>query len=115
MKLSEYLAQEGNLHKEQGNPSVKCNALSKTGKSFNCYLKPGEAIEFARHLLTKAQLILDNQIEDGVVHVWNVGGDSESVSFGLNTARKVLRRKKHTGPADAEATEDESVSTPVHP
>jgi hypothetical protein len=94
MQLSEYLAKEENLHAQQGNPSVRCNALSKTGKSFNCYLKPAEAIEFARHLLQKAQLILDGHIDDAVVHVWNVGEDSESLSFGLNTARKGKRRKK---------------------
>lgn len=103
MKLSDFLAQEGNLHAQQGNPSVKCNALGKTAKSFNCYLKPVQAIELARHLLLKAQLILDAGIEDGVVHVWNVGEQNESLSFGLNQARKRSRRKKapHVGSGDA--------------
>ena len=94
MQLSEFLVQKDNLHAQQGNPSVRCNALGKTAKSFNCYLKPSQAIEFARHLLQKAQLILDSSTEDAVVHVWNVGEDNESVSFGLNTARKGHRQKK---------------------
>lgn len=95
MKLSDYNSQPENLHAKQGNPSVHCNALSKTGKSFNCYLKPGEAIEVARNLLLKAQLILDSHISDGVVHLWNVGKNNESLSFGLNTARKGPRRKRN--------------------
>jgi len=94
MRLDEYLDQEDNLHDRQGNPSVRCNSLGKTRNSFNCYLKPAQAIEFARHLLLKAQLILDEGIEDAVVHVWNVGADKETISFGLTHARKGRRRKR---------------------
>jgi hypothetical protein len=92
MKLSDYLIQNG----KPPNPSLQSNALYKTRKSFNCNLTPAQAIEFARHLLGKAQLILDNYIEDAVVQVWNGGEDNESISFGLIEARKGKRRKKGT-------------------
>ena len=83
------------LHAKQGNPQVECNALYKTGNNFNGYLKASQAIEFAQHLLLKAQLILDHQAEDDkVVHVWNVGKDNEKLHVGLNEARKGRRRTK---------------------
>jgi hypothetical protein len=82
--------------RRQGNPHVECNALYKTGANVNCYLKPGQAIELARHLLQKAQLILDHLLEDDVVHVWNQGTDNEKLYVGLNTARKGPRRRKRS-------------------
>ena len=94
MQLSEFLAQEGNDHSVQGNPGVECNALYKTKQNLNCYLTPSQAMEFARHLLEKSQLILDNGIEDTVIQVWNQGEANEKVYFGLTKARKGPRRKK---------------------
>jgi hypothetical protein len=38
MKLSDFLANPNNAHKQQGNPSVKVNALYKTRENVNCYL-----------------------------------------------------------------------------
>jgi hypothetical protein len=92
--LSEYLDHKGNAHSEKGNPHVKCNAMYKTRSNFNCYLTPSQAIEHARHLLEKAQLILDNDITDAVVQVWNQGANTETLYFGLTQARKGPRRKK---------------------
>ncbi|HJT77458.1 MAG TPA: hypothetical protein VJ739_09680 [Gemmataceae bacterium] len=92
MQLSEYLAQPGNSHAEQGNPHVECNALYKRRENFNCYLTASQAIECARHLLEKAQLILDNGIDDAVVQVWNKGEHNEKLYFGLTEARKGRRR-----------------------
>jgi hypothetical protein len=102
VNLSEYLAQADNQHSQQGNPHVRCNALGKTTKSLNCRLTPIQAIEAARHLLQKAQLILDEGIEDAVVHVWNVGENSEVLHFGLYEARKGPRRKKGPRAGSAE-------------
>ncbi len=88
-------ARASRLHIKQGNPHVDCNALSKTRDSLNCYLTPAQAIEFARHLLQKAQLILDHQLEgERVVHIWNVGERSEKLYVGWNQPRKGPRRKK---------------------
>ena len=58
----------GNRHETEGNPSVTCNALNKTATSFNCRLRPNEAIQLARNILQKAQLILEEDITDGTVH-----------------------------------------------
>jgi hypothetical protein len=91
--LREYLEKKGNAHTEAGNPRVKCNAVYKTRSSFNCYLTPSQAIEHARHLLHKAQLILDNNITDAVVQVWNKGEQGENLYFGLTQARKGKRKK----------------------
>lgn len=94
MKLDDFLADEANPHSEAGNPSVKCNAVYKTKNNLNCYLKASQAVEFARHLLAKAQLILDHQLDDAVVHIWNQGENNEKLYFGLTSARKGARRKK---------------------
>src|SRR5688572_13906968 len=94
MKLADYLADKKNEHSTDGNPSVKCNSLGKTPKSFNCQLTPEQAIDLARFLLDKAQLIRRCKIDDAAVHLWNVGEDSETVSVGLIQERKGPRRKK---------------------
>jgi hypothetical protein len=73
MHLSEFLSQTDNAHQAQGNPSVACNALYKNADNFNCYLTPAQAMAFAQHLLQKAQLILDEGLEDTAVQVWNKG------------------------------------------
>jgi hypothetical protein len=96
MLLSDYLDSEDNAHSEQGNPCVRCNALYKTKQNVNCYLTADQAMEFAQHLLDKAQLIMDNGIKDAVVQVWNQGEHNEKRYFGLTTARKGPRRKKKT-------------------
>ena len=94
VKLSEFLAQPDNPHSQEGNPRVQCNALYKTRKNFNCYLTASQAIRLARYLLEKAQLILDNGIEDAVVHAWNKDENNEKLYLGLNEARKGKRREK---------------------
>jgi hypothetical protein len=83
MNYKDYNADPNSLDKQQGNPSVSCNAIYKTETSFNCYLTPSDAIEFARNLLQKAQLILDEGIDDAVVHVWN-SGKNKKLSCGTN-------------------------------
>jgi hypothetical protein len=93
MRLQDFLKDPGNEHKREGNRSAKCNALSKTGKSFNCQLTPDQATDLAQFLLQKAQLLRRNKIEDGTVQLWNVNENSETVSAGLIAARKGPRRK----------------------
>lgn len=93
MLLEEFMADKENAHKQQGNPGVTCNTLYKSESSFNCYLTPVQAIALARNLLQKAQLILDEGIEDAAVHLWNTG-KGEKLSCGLNKARKNSRRRK---------------------
>ena len=94
MTFDDFIADKENQHVKDGNPSVKCNSLSKTKTSFNCYLTAPQAIALARNLLEKSQIILDHQINDAVVHVWNVRESSETLSCGLNKARKGAKRKK---------------------
>ena len=94
MKLSDFLAQEGNAESAEGNPGVTCNALSKTEKSFNCNLTALQAVTLARHLLGKAQIIMDAGLDDAAVQLYNIGLDSERLSLGLTTARVGPRRKK---------------------
>jgi hypothetical protein len=92
MLLSEFLAGKRNAHKKQGNPVVACNALYKTEKNVNCYITPSQAIALARNLLQKAQLILDENLKDAVVHLWNQGKENERLYCGLNHARKGPRK-----------------------
>ena len=92
MMLSDFLAEKNNTHKEEGNPVVACNALYKAEENFNCYLTPVQAITLARNLLQKAQLILDEKLDDAVVHLWNKGTDNEKLYCGLNQARKGPRK-----------------------
>ena len=94
MQVDDLRADANNPHKVQGNPSVKCNSLNKTSESFNCYLTPAEAIALARNLLQKAQLIVELDLVDGVVHLWNVGASNEKLSCGLNKKRVGPKRKK---------------------
>jgi hypothetical protein len=94
MLLSEFLADKENPHKKQGNPSVKCNALYKKAENINCLLTPTQAIALARNLLQKAQLIIDENLDDAAVHVWNQGKDNEKLYCGLNKLRKGPRKKK---------------------
>jgi hypothetical protein len=83
MLLHEFKADKDNEHRQQGNPKVLCNAVYKTEDSFNCYLTPSQAITLARHLLMKAQLLLDREIEDGAVQVWNTGPGNRVIRCGL--------------------------------
>ncbi len=96
MKLSVYRANPDNRHKREGNPSVKCNAVYKKAGSLNCYLKTIQAIQLARNLLQKAQLILDEGLDDAVVQLWNAGPTSETLSCGIEKERKGGRRKRST-------------------
>jgi len=93
MKLKDFLATKDHPHAKQGNPHVVCNALYKTGKNINYLLTPSQAIEHAQNILQKAQLILDHDLDDAAVHVWNQGDANEKLYVGLNTARKGPRRK----------------------
>jgi|tagenome__1003787_1003787.scaffolds.fasta_scaffold19997832_1 hypothetical protein len=90
MLLHEFYAN----YKKPKNPSVKCNALYKTKDSFNCYLTPSQALQLGQHLLEKTQFILDNNLEDAVIQLWNKGESNESVRLGFETARKGPRKKK---------------------
>jgi hypothetical protein len=92
MLVAEFLADNGNAHKEQGNPVVGCNALYKAEENFNCYLPATQAIALARNLLQKAQLILDEKLDDAVVHLWNKGEANEKLYCGLNQGRKGPRK-----------------------
>ena len=76
MNLSAYLATPNNAHRQQGNPSVKANALYKTRENFNCYLTATQAIRLAEILLIKLRLILDEGIDDAVVHLCNTAKSS---------------------------------------
>lgn len=104
MLLSDFLNEPNNSHAEQGNPNVTCNALYKAEENFNCYLTAPQAIELARNLLQKAQLILDEELTNAAVHLWNVGRDNEKLSCGLNKARIGPRRKSK--PVAPEVIED---------
>jgi hypothetical protein len=100
MLLSDFLTDKGNAHKKQGNPVVACNALYRATENFNCYLTAPQAIALARNLLQKAQLILDEGLEDAAVHMWNKGAQNEKLYCGLNHARKGPRRNsKKSKPA----------------
>jgi len=94
MKLQQFLSNKSNKHYSEGNPSVLCNALYKKEGNLNCYLTAPQAVEFARHLLEKAQIIMENDITDGAVQVWNEGASNERIYFGLIKARIGPRRKK---------------------
>ena len=89
MKLAEYQDQ----NPRRPNPSVTCNALYKTARNINCYLTPSQAIQLAQHLLGEAQCLLDNDVTDGTVQLWNQGEASEKLHCGLIEARKGPRRK----------------------
>ena len=91
MKLSTFLANQPPESPVRKNPKIQCNAIYKTGKSFNCYLTSSQAIEHACHLLQKAQAIIDNDI-DAVVQVWNKGERNEKLYCGLIQPRKGPRR-----------------------
>jgi hypothetical protein len=92
MLLANFLADSENANRKQGNPHVVCNALYKTQENLNCYLTSTQAIELARNLLQKAQLIIDEKLGDAVVHVWNKGRTNERLYCGLTQARKGPRR-----------------------
>ena len=94
MNLREFLSDNRNEHTKAKNPNVRCNALSKTARSFNCQLSPDQATELARYLLDKAQLIRRNRIDDAAVQLWNAGINSETLLLGLMPLRKGPRRKK---------------------
>lgn len=94
MQLAEFLSHADNPHSQAGNLGVVCNALYKTKQNLNCYLTPTQAISLARHLLEKAQLLIDNEVEDAVIQIWNQGEHNEKLHLGLTKARKGPRKKK---------------------
>jgi hypothetical protein len=99
MLLSEYTKSD---HPKQRNPVVECNALYKTEENLNCYLTPAQAIALARNLLEKAQLILDQKLEDAAVQLWNQGKENERLYCGLIQARKGPRRGRPQPKSTAE-------------
>jgi hypothetical protein len=101
MLLSDFRADKDNIHKKQGNPVVACNALYKTAENFNCYLTPSQAISLASNLLQKAQLILDEKLEDAAVQLWNTGKNSEKLRCGLTQVRKGPRKSRAKSPVRA--------------
>lgn len=94
MKLSEFNAKQPIDANWRVNPAVKCNALYKSAKNLNCYLRASEAIQLARNLLEKAQLVLDENLDDAAVQLWSSGPDSERLLCGLTEARKGGRTKR---------------------
>ena len=88
MLLSQFLSDPNNPHKRDGNPCIKCNTVYKKDGSFNCYFTPTQAMEFARHILAKAQLILDNGIDDAGVHLWSMCAETqESILASTNSGK----------------------------
>jgi hypothetical protein len=83
------------------NPHVKCNALYKTTRNFNCYLTAAQAVEFAHHLLGKAQLLFADGQDGSAVQLWNEGPENEKIYFGIVKARKGSRRPKKATPGKA--------------
>ncbi|WP_144059883.1 hypothetical protein [Rhodopirellula sallentina] len=92
--LEQFQADEENDHKLQGNPKVQLNALYKTRDNINAQLTATQAIQLAQHLLQKAQIIIDNELSDATVHLWNQGSENETFYCGLTKARKGPRREK---------------------
>ncbi len=91
MQVSDFKEVPDNEHFMQGQPVVRCNALYKSVDSFNCYLTAPQAIELARNLLMKAQLIVENSLEVGAVHVWNKGKRNGELRCGLHKAPKKVK------------------------
>ena len=54
--------------------------------------------------LQKACLILDEGLDDAVVHVWNVGAANETLFCGLTKERRGGRRKRATAKGKAART-----------
>jgi hypothetical protein len=94
MRLADFLDNTDDAEAVKRNPVVLTNALYKAKDSFNCYLTASQAISLARHLLEKAQLIVDAGLEDAAVQVWNQGEDSERLYCGLIQARKGPRKSR---------------------
>ncbi|MEX0977269.1 MAG: hypothetical protein WDZ48_00360 [Pirellulales bacterium] len=81
-------------HKAEGNPKVKCNAQYTANDNWNCKLKANEAIQLARHLLKKAQLLVEEGLDDFSVHLWSTGSDT--LYCGIDKARIGPGRKPST-------------------
>lgn len=86
--MRENVARAIKRNKEERNVKIRCNALYKVADSFNCKLKAADAVRLARAILQKAQILLDEDLGDGVVHLWNKGRDSEVLYCGLGSGRK---------------------------
>lgn len=93
MLLHEFMSRAAGDPPKVKNPGVKCNALSKTPKSFNCNLLPQDAIQLADNLRKLAQVVIDNEIIDAAVQIYNIGESSETLSLGLIKARKGPKKK----------------------
>jgi hypothetical protein len=68
------------------NRSVRCNRLYKTNQSLNIYLKPADAIQLAGYLLEKAQEILDGNLNDKAVQLYNAGKNTETLAVAVENA-----------------------------
>ncbi len=82
-------------HRKESQVPVRCNAIRKTGRSINIYLRPNEAIQVARSLLRKALLLIEEgELDDGwAIKVWNVGKNSRALKFGIDRAVMKPRKK----------------------
>ena len=97
MKLADFNRRVGKADRRRRNPVVACNALYKTATSFNCYLTVSQALELSQNLLLKAQVILDAELEDAAVQVWNSGRTSMKLRCGLIEATKGRRKARRDG------------------
>lgn len=78
-------------HRAEGQLTIKCHRIYKTGKSVNVLLDWPEAIKAATNILMKSRLLDEEGLAgDWTVRLWNVGG--ERLNFGL--APKKGSRKK---------------------
>jgi hypothetical protein len=73
--------------------SHRCNFLSKTSKSFNCKLTVPQAIKLATSILSRAQILIDEEIPEGAVKLWNVGEGNGSLLCGMDPASKSTNRR----------------------
>lgn len=74
-------------HSDTKCPGAKCHYIHSTESSFNCELSASQAIELARNVLLKAQLILDyGQQDTDFVHLWAMK-NSKSLSVGMQNKK----------------------------
>ena len=89
---------------------MACNALYKNANNFNCYLTPPQAIALAQHLVQKAQLILDENLADAAVQLWNKGTAARSCTADSSKpARDRVKGPRSLRPVMLTATDSSGV------
>lgn len=76
-------------HREEGQAKVRCNAIYKNQKNLNVKLKATQALQLAKGLIQKAQILLEEEdglADDWAVHLWSTGGNR--LYCGLSPATK---------------------------